>query len=104
LADILKVSKALADPIRIDILNLLHQGTNVCCSVAEEMNTNSQKGLCVCDFVDHLGMSQSKISYHLRELKNAGLIKEQAIGRWNYYTLNKHTLQAYLQEIQKQFS
>ncbi|AFY59803.1 helix-turn-helix transcriptional regulator [Synechococcus sp. PCC 6312] len=62
---------ALSDPIRLDVLTLLQQ---------EE--------LCVCDLCTRLQVSQSKLSFHLRTLKNAGLVLTRQSGRWIYYRLN----------------
>lgn len=61
---IAKVAKALAHPARISILNLL-----------------AKKQACVCgDIVDELPLSQSTVSQHLKELKEAGLIKGEIEG------------------------
>jgi ArsR family transcriptional regulator len=46
-------------------------------------------GICVCEFEDYFGMGQSKVSYHLRKLKEARLIREKRRGKWNFYSLNK---------------
>ena len=62
---------ALSDPLRIQVLELLR----------------SQE-LCVCDLCEHLGTSQSKLSFHLKTLKEAGLVRARQQGRWIYYSLN----------------
>lgn len=63
--------QALSDKIRLDILDLLR----------------SQE-LCVCELCDILKIPQSKLSFHLKTLKEAGLIRSRQQGRWIYYTLN----------------
>ena len=64
--------KALADQKRLQIMYEL-----------------TQKGsVCVCDLVDIVEMSQSKLSYHLKILLDAGLIKREIKGTWSYYELN----------------
>jgi ArsR family transcriptional regulator len=45
-------------------------------------------GICVCDFQEHFGIGQSKVSYHLRVLKEAGLVREEPRGRWSLYTID----------------
>jgi ArsR family transcriptional regulator len=47
-----------------------------------------ERPLCVCDFVDLIGMSQPGVSQHLRKLKDAGLVRETRKGTWIYYSLN----------------
>ncbi|MGH1395551.1 MAG: ArsR/SmtB family transcription factor [Trichormus sp.] len=62
---------ALSDPIRINVLELLRQGE-----------------LCVCDLCEALGVNQSKLSFHLKTLKEADLVNSRQQGRWIYYSLN----------------
>lgn len=62
---------ALSDPLRIQVLELLRQ-----------------QELCVCELCNHLVVHQSKLSFHLRTLKDAGLIRGRQEGRWIYYSLN----------------
>ena len=90
--DIVKVSRALADPLRLDILNRI-AGKKRC----------ENKWLCVCHLVDDTGLLQSRVSYHIRELKEAGLIREETRGRWNYYYFNEETLKEYLSALNEQF-
>lgn len=62
--------KALADQNRLKLLSCLKQGE-----------------VCVCEFVDKLGISQPAVSQHLKKLKEAGIIKERKSGKWRYYSL-----------------
>ena len=62
---------ALSDPLRVDVLELLQQ-----------------RELCVCDLCEALNVSQSKLSFHLRTLKEAALVTPRQQGRWVYYSLN----------------
>jgi ArsR family transcriptional regulator, arsenate/arsenite/antimonite-responsive transcriptional repressor len=78
---------ALSDPLRIQVLELLR----------------SQE-LCVCDLCDHLGTTQSKLSFHLKTLKSAGLVRSRQEGRWIYYSLNLPyivVLEQYLAEFRR---
>ncbi|MBO7743654.1 winged helix-turn-helix transcriptional regulator [Paenibacillus sp. MWE-103] len=50
----------------------------------------TQKGsVCVCDLAEIVAMSQSKLSYHLKILLDAGLITRETKGTWSYYELNQ---------------
>ena len=46
-------------------------------------------GICVCEFENYFGMGQSKVSYHVRKLKEAGLVREEKRGRWSFYSLDR---------------
>lgn len=73
---------ALSEPLRISVIELLRQ-----------------QELCVCDLCEALGVSQSKLSFHLKTLKEAGLVNSRQEGRWIYYSLNVSqfsVLEAYL--------
>lgn len=95
--DIAMISKALSDPNRYQILLMLSKFERgelleVCCNSPEE-------GLCNCDIVSTLGMIQSRVSYHMKELTEAGLVKEETRGKWKFYTLNRETLREYTRQI-----
>ncbi len=66
---------ALSDGTRISILRRLRLGER-----------------CVCDLTDALDAAQSRLSFHLKVLKEAGLVTDRRDGRWMYYTLNQDTL------------
>jgi ArsR family transcriptional regulator, arsenate/arsenite/antimonite-responsive transcriptional repressor len=61
---------ALSDETRLRIVQMLGGGE-----------------CCVCDLQSSLGAAQSRLSFHLRALKDAGLVTDRREGRWNYYTL-----------------
>lgn len=63
--------KALADPSRVAIVNMLAGAPEVC----------------VCALVDELGLSQPTVSHHLRLLREAGLVEARRVGTWAYYRL-----------------
>jgi len=67
--DVSDVMKALADPNRIRILNLLHDQT-----------------LCVCDLEAVLALNQSNLSRHLSKLKHAGLVRSEKKALFTYYS------------------
>jgi len=66
---------ALSDPTRLSILQRLRFGER-----------------CVCDLTDALEAAQSRLSFHLMVLKDAGLVTDRRDGRWMYYTLNTDAL------------
>lgn len=44
---------------------------------------------CVCEMMEHVDMSQSLTSHHLKDLKEAGLVVDKKRGKWVYYSLTK---------------
>lgn len=66
---------ALSDATRIEIVELLRGGER-----------------CVCELMDTLDAAQSRLSFHLRVLREAGLVTDRRDGRWVYYTLNADVL------------
>jgi ArsR family transcriptional regulator len=72
-----RVFKALADPNRVRIVNLL---------------ANSPQPVCVCDFMPELGLSQPTVSFHLKKLLDAGLLRREERGTWAYYSLEPGAL------------
>ncbi len=68
------IFRALGDPARIRIVNLL---------------ATTPEPVCVCDFVEPLGLSQPTVSHHLKKLAGAGLLDREQRGKWAYYSLNR---------------
>ena len=66
---------ALSDEARVQIVELL-----------------SHKERCVCELEQVLGIAQSRLSFHLKVLKDAGLLADRKEGRWMYYNLQQETL------------
>jgi ArsR family transcriptional regulator, arsenate/arsenite/antimonite-responsive transcriptional repressor len=62
---------ALSDETRLRIVDLLRSGER-----------------CVCELTDALDLGQSLLSFHLRVLKDAGLVTDRREGRWAYYALD----------------
>jgi ArsR family transcriptional regulator, arsenate/arsenite/antimonite-responsive transcriptional repressor len=86
------VAKALSDPIRLDMLDVMAQG-RACCGLPEPSErgvpgAGEPQGICVCDFQEHFDIGQSKVSYHLRVLKAAGLVREEQRGKWTFYAID----------------
>lgn len=64
------MAHALSDETRLEIIEALRHGER-----------------CVCDLVTNLDAAQSRLSFHLRVLKEAGLVTDRREGRWGFYTL-----------------
>ena len=69
--------KALSDPHRVRIVNLL---------------STSDEAVCVCDITAHLGLSQSTVSFHLKKLVSSGLLTREQRGTWAYYSIDPKAL------------
>ncbi len=93
--DLAKVAAALADPVRIAILELIANPPQQQSCLSCEAD-----GVCVCEFVQHLQISQPRASYHLRILKEANLVSEQPRGKWTYYRLNSDQISAFCTQLQ----
>jgi ArsR family transcriptional regulator, arsenate/arsenite/antimonite-responsive transcriptional repressor len=68
-----RVFKALADRHRVKILNRLLSAGG--------------EAVCVCDFEDLLGLKQSTVSYHLKQLLDAGIVEREKRGSFAYFSL-----------------
>src|SRR6476660_7508292 len=62
---------AFSDETRLEIIELLRRGER-----------------CVCELTDTLDAAQSRLSFHLRVLKDAGIVRDRKDGRWVYYELD----------------
>jgi ArsR family transcriptional regulator, arsenate/arsenite/antimonite-responsive transcriptional repressor len=86
-----RVAKALSDPIRLRMLELMAQGRGCCDLPAPATRgvpgADDPAGICVCEFQEQFGLGQSKTSYHLRVLRDAGLVNEEARGKWSFYSV-----------------
>ena len=71
------VVKALGDPRRVRVVNLL---------------ATNPDPVCVCDITAFLRLSQSTVSFHLKKLVNAGLIDREQRGPWAYYSINPEAM------------
>src|SRR2546430_1090894 len=67
---------ALSDETRLQIIDRLSEGEQ-----------------CVCDLTDLLETGQSRLSFHLKTLKDAGILTDRREGRWVYYALNPEAVE-----------
>ena len=70
--DTAKIFKALSDEKRLSILKILKNGE-----------------ICACHLLEDLTLTQSGLSYHMKILTDAGLVKGREVGKWIHYSLNK---------------
>src|SRR5665647_1200519 len=97
------ISKALSDPIRYKILMMLVRGENACCPVISD-SKDSSVGFCNCEIMSELKMIQSRVSYHMKELVETGLVNEEPQGKWKYYFANRAMLLAYVDQLKQDFN
>lgn len=67
---------ALSDPTRLRVLGLLAGGEH-----------------CVCELMSELDIAQSRLSFHLRVLREGGFVTARRDGQWMYYTLERDALE-----------
>ncbi len=78
------LGKALSDPKRVALLQyLIAPDPTVCCGPPRASND----GVCNCELQQVLGIPQATISYHVKVLREAGLISELARGKWTQITI-----------------
>jgi ArsR family transcriptional regulator len=83
--DVVTVCKALGDPTRLKILELLKSKGQSCC----DLIARDERGLCACDIEEAVKLSQAAVSHHMGLLRRAGLISAEKRGRWMYYSRNE---------------
>ena len=84
---ILPLFQAFSDGYRVQIIELLRD-----------------RELCACDIAKELGVTQSKLSFHLKTLREVDLIHGRQEGRWIYYRLNLQqfiVLEQYISEFRR---
>ena len=77
-AELASVLKALADPVRLRLVNVIAE---------------SGEG-CACDFPAAVGKSQPTISHHLGQLVKAGILHREQRGKWAWFRVNEDRLEA----------
>lgn len=77
-AELERLFQALADRHRLRVVNMLAQADG--------------QAICVCDFQDALGLKQPTVSYHLKQLVEAGVIEREQRGRFSFYSLHSGVL------------
>ncbi len=98
------LGRALSDPIRVRMLGMMAEGRS-CCDLPDlgAPVDEGSPGICVCEFEDYFGMGQSKVSYHVRKLKEAGIVREEKRGKWSFYSLDQEAVRGLLGEATEHF-
>ena len=74
-----RLFRVLADRHRLKILNILLRARG--------------EAVCVCEFTDHLGLAQPTVSYHLKQLREAGLLDREKRGTFAYFRVRSDAMQ-----------
>lgn len=97
------IARALSDPIRLQILNILVEGRDSSC----RSTPHPQLPQAICPYLDIQprlkGMSRSKLSYHFKELRDAGLLEEHRMGKQVFYLIKKERLEQAREMIRQAF-
>lgn len=73
-----QISKALADPNRLQIIQMI-----------------TEQERCACKLLEHFNISQPTLSHHMRILSDCNLVKTRKDGKWSHYSMNMETMAAY---------
>jgi ArsR family transcriptional regulator len=94
------LGRALSDPIRVRMLSMMAEGRSCCDFSASGVPVaEGDEGICVCEFEEVFSMGQSKVSYHVKKLRDAGLVKEERRGKWAFYSLDREVASGLLGEV-----
>lgn len=77
LLDVAAIFKVLGDPTRLKIIKIL----------------SDDKERCACELLETFDITQPTLSHHMKILNNFKLVKTKKAGVWNYYTLNRKTME-----------
>ncbi len=69
--------KALGDPARVRIVNLL---------------ATTDEPVCLCELIEPVGLAQATVSHHLKKLTEAGLLDREERGKWAYFSINSEAM------------
>ena len=95
--DIDAIHKALANPVRRQLLHWLKEPDHCFC----EQDHPLHLGVCAGLIDRRLDLSQSTVSAHLASLQKAGLISAKKVGQWSFFSRNEATIQAFLDHMQQ---
>lgn len=95
--DIDAIHKALANPVRRQILQWLKEPDQH--FVEQELPLDM--GVCAGLIDRRLGLSQSTVSAHLATLQKAGLVSTKKVGQWSFFKRDEATIQAFLEQLQQ---
>jgi ArsR family transcriptional regulator len=108
LEELVAFGRAISDPIRVRMLGMMAEAAasgRGCCALPDlgVPAGEGEQGICVCEFQDRFSMGQSRVSYHVRKLKDAGLILEEKRGKWSFYSLDREAARRLLTDAAEHF-
>ncbi len=77
-----RISKALSDPNRLQIIQMI---------------TDQER--CACKLLEHFNITQPTLSHHIRILSDCSLIKTRKDGKWSHYSMNMETMEEYMNYV-----
>ena len=84
------LGRARSDPIRVRMLSMMADGRGCCDFSASGVPVEEgEEGMCVCEFEEQFGMGQWKVSYQMRKLKDAGMVREERRRKWSFYSRDR---------------
>ena len=98
--DLDEIIKALAHPVRRDILNWLKDPK---VQFPEQVH-NHEYGISAGQIDQRCGLSQSTVSAHRATLERAGLISSQKVGQWHFFRRNEDVIHDVIQAITQELS
>jgi ArsR family transcriptional regulator, arsenate/arsenite/antimonite-responsive transcriptional repressor len=104
IASLSRIALVLSDPIRLQILDILVAGRDA--SSMLPMNPEHPQALCPRDIRVRLNndIAASDLSYHLKELREAGLIHMHKTGKFNHYTPDLPVLEQFLEALRQRYA
>jgi len=93
--DIDAIHKALANPVRRQILHWLKDPQQH----FSEQDHPLEMGVCGKLIDKRAGLSQSTVSAHLATLQKAGLVSTRRVGQWVFFQRNEETIQTFLAQL-----
>jgi ArsR family transcriptional regulator len=96
--DIDEVIKALAHPVRRDILHWLKDPQVYFADQEHPLEI----GVCAGKIDQRTGLSQSTVSAHLATLQRAGLVSSKKVGQWHFFKRNEETIQTFLRLLSQE--
>ncbi|WP_037912308.1 ArsR/SmtB family transcription factor [Actinacidiphila yeochonensis] len=100
LADLLDVLKALANPVRLQVLQWLREPERHF-PVEPEVTDPRTVGVCVSHIQARTGLAQSTVSAYMSSLERAGLVRSTRVGKWTHYRRDEERIAAVVRRMQE---
>jgi DNA-binding transcriptional ArsR family regulator len=97
--DLMLALKALANPVRLQILNWLREPRRYFSD--QQVGDLDVDGVCVSVIQRRADLSQSTVSQYLTDLQRAGLVQSKRVGQWTYYRRDEEGIRRFLEELER---